>query len=182
MGSASARCGGLRRTSRAVAHQNAVAVWHSAHRTDQDRMRMIEKPCRILVGRGSVPSGASRADRARLGGFSRPQKRGASPLLRKKGELALLLRHPAGALTSKVIDDFFESPHLAAKKGSLPIPFGTIIVVVSERGSAGKSMGRGEGDREKGTGGRWGQTIQVPRSVKGYSGGCRCRSLGVVGL
>ncbi len=47
---ASPRCGGLRRTSRAEAHRNAIAVGHSAHRIDQDRMRMIEKPCRILVG------------------------------------------------------------------------------------------------------------------------------------
>ena len=61
---ASPRCGGLRRTSRALAHQNAATVWHSAHRTHQDRMRMFEKPCRILVGRGSVPSGATRAMRS----------------------------------------------------------------------------------------------------------------------
>ncbi len=33
-------------------------------REPKDRMRMFEKPCRILVGRGSVPSGATRAMRS----------------------------------------------------------------------------------------------------------------------
>ena len=34
---ASPRCGGLRKASRALAHQNAATVWHSAHRTHPEQ-------------------------------------------------------------------------------------------------------------------------------------------------
>ncbi len=37
------------------ARANAVAVWHGAHRADEDRLRMFEKPCQILLGRDALP-------------------------------------------------------------------------------------------------------------------------------
>ena len=55
------RRGGSRKASRAVAHQNAITILQKAHHTGKDRMRMFEKRSRILVGRGSAHSGATRA-------------------------------------------------------------------------------------------------------------------------
>ena len=74
------------------------------------------------------------------------------------------------------------TPFLDAEKDSRPNPVRHDDCCCKRAWLCGKEHERWEGYREKGTGGRWGEAIQVPRSVKGCSGWCRCSGLGVVGL